>query len=78
MIWKASRVPRDAALFSNHDPSYEHEFIYFSPGAAKIAKSIVDEFKGIACSAPAFVGTALLIGHADARQSLLLKGSDRD
>ncbi|MGA9472150.1 MAG: hypothetical protein WBV36_06785 [Terriglobales bacterium] len=70
-IWMSEGAPRNAALFASHGSSHEDEFIYFSPAAVAIAKSVVDEFNGVSCSPPAHDGTILLIGHADAREFLL-------
>ena len=63
---EAHGSPPDAALFTNHDSSHEHEFIYLTPAAADIAKSIIRKFEGRACPPPKRAGTMLLVGHPDA------------
>jgi hypothetical protein len=78
VIWEAHGSPPDAALFSNHDSDHEHQFIYLSPAAARIAKSVIRKFEGVACLPPRRTGTILLAGHSDARESLLPKESDSD
>jgi len=70
VILQAHGAPKDAALFTNHAHNPDREYIYLSPGAALIARSIVDEFKAEVCSAPARDGTILLTGTADALQLL--------
>lgn len=78
IAWEAHGSQPDAALFTNHDSGHDHEFIYFSPGAAEIAKSIIRKFEGVACLPPERGGTMLLVGHPDARESLLPEGLDSD
>ncbi len=55
--------PKDAAMFSNREPSFPTCF-FFSPGAARIAKKVIDDYAGTECAAPSrdeltlFAGTA--------------------
>ena len=44
----AHKGPKDAALFTDHDGRFYNHFFYFTPVAAKIAKKVVDQFRGVA------------------------------
>jgi hypothetical protein len=73
----ANRSPKDAALFTNDSEDLKHCFYYFSPGAAAIAKALIETYKAVKCSAPVQGEVALLLGHADAPKTLLAKkGND--
>lgn len=71
-MFVANQSPKDAALFSDQDERLENHFFYFSPVAASIAKTVVDAFGGVRCSAPRLTNhMTLLVGHSDARDTLL-------
>ena len=72
VIFMAHKGPKDAALFSDHDARFYNHYYYFTPIAAEIAKTVVYQFRGIACPAPHLHdGMALLVGNSDARENLL-------
>jgi hypothetical protein len=71
VVFVAHKGPEDAALFTDHDERFYNHFYYFTPSAAEIAKTVVNQFRGVACPAPHLHdGMALLVGHSDARDLL--------
>jgi hypothetical protein len=50
-VFAATGAPKDAGLYKR-DKSQVYEY-YFSPGAAKIAKSLIVSYSGVECAAPA-------------------------
>lgn len=69
-LFMAALGPRDAAMFSNSDPVLDHQF-YFSPGAVRIAKTLIEINGGVPCQSPSASEVDLLVGEADARRLLL-------
>jgi hypothetical protein len=73
----ANRSPKDAAMFTSDPEDFHHCFYYFSPGAAAIAKALIENYKAVKCFAPTRGEVSLLVGHADALKTLLAKkGND--
>jgi hypothetical protein len=71
-LFIAHQAPREAALFTDHDDTFENHFYYFTPVGADIAKIVVNAFDGTVCPAPRrHDRMTLLVGHADARKDLL-------
>lgn len=72
-LFRIHGAPSNAALFTSHDDRFEKYFFYFSPGAAEIARSLVEGYSGVPCSAPVRDEhtPVLLVGHPDAREVLL-------
>jgi hypothetical protein len=66
-------APNNAALFTSHDEHFQKYYFYFSPGAAEIARSLVEAYSGVACAAPIRDEhtPVLLVGHSNAREALL-------
>jgi hypothetical protein len=65
-------APLNAALFTSRDARVTNYFYYFSPGAADIAKPLIESYGGVPTSPPILSDdTILLVGHSDARQNLL-------
>lgn len=65
----ATLSPRDAALF--HSTSIHQDLtLYFSPGAVRVAQSLIARYGGIPCEAPP-ASTGLLVGRDNARERLL-------
>lgn len=58
-------------MFTNHEKSFEKSFYYFSPGASAIAGSLIEKYSGVRCPAPEREAVTLLVGHSDARETLL-------
>jgi hypothetical protein len=65
--------PPDAALFVSRDDRFENYHFYFSPGAAQIARALMDKYSAEPCPAPLRdeYRPVLLVGHAEARETLL-------
>jgi hypothetical protein len=62
--------PPNAAIFGLRSDNQYHYCVYFSPGAARIAGSVIEHYSGVPCERPPR-NAALLVGHAGARESLL-------
>jgi hypothetical protein len=59
-------------MFSARDLSFDQLYLYFSPGAAKIAEALIDRYRGKPCEAPALSDRMhLAVGHAGARERML-------
>ena len=76
ILFMANAAPLDAAMFTNHDDDFKNYFYYFSPGAAQIARNLIEIYAGVQCSAPPRQGTALLVGHSGAHETLLPAGEN--
>jgi hypothetical protein len=63
--------PLDAAMFSERSEDFEEVFFYFSPGAARIATTLIESYKAVPCPAPLRENVALAAGDADALETLL-------
>jgi len=63
VIFMANGRPKGAAMFVDLDSIQGHHF-YFPPGAAKIARVIIQSFAGIQCPAPSLSSVGLLVGNA--------------
>ena len=59
--------PFDAAVFSQTSDKYESVYFYFSPAACQIAPALVEQFDGVPCSGPPFVGKLVALEIGDAR-----------
>src|SRR5437868_3415263 len=72
-LFQINGAPNNAALFTSHDDHFKKYYFYFSPGAAEIARSLVDAYSALACAAPIREENTpvLLVGHANAREALL-------
>jgi hypothetical protein len=70
-LFMANQAGPNVALFTNHDDDYKQVFYYFSPGAEQIAQSLIKSFAAVKCEAPKKQGTAMLVGHAGALDTLL-------
>jgi hypothetical protein len=72
-LFEIHGAPRNAALFTMHDDRFENYYFYFSPGAAKIGRSLVDGYSAEPCPPPLRdeYTPVLLVGHSDARETLL-------
>lgn len=62
--------PANAAMFKVTDNNLSKCYFYFSPGAVKIAGTLINSYGGAACERPPRTA-AFIVGDADARQSLL-------
>ena len=70
-IWLANGAPREAPLFATKAPK-DPCSIFFSPGAAKIGKILIEKYDAIQCKKPPKQEVGLLIGH-DSDSKLLEK-----
>jgi hypothetical protein len=72
-LFQINGAPNSAALFTSHDEHFKKYYFYFSPRAAQIARSLVDEYSGVPCAAPIVEENTpvLLVGHSHAREALL-------
>jgi len=69
-IWLANGAPKEAPLFASKAPK-DPCLIFFSPGAAKIGKILIEKYGGTQCEKPYKQEVGLLIGHDSDR--ILLK-----
>jgi hypothetical protein len=74
-LFITNAAPADAAVFTNHDESFDNHYYYFSPGAARIAYGLIQAYSGNECSAPLRGEVNLVVGHSQAPE-LLLRGPD--
>jgi hypothetical protein len=65
-LWLAHGGPRDAALFGPLVARRNAREFFFSPGAARIAASLIVQYSGVQCARPKAVGLALLVGDQSA------------
>ena len=63
-IFLATAGPRDAGLFSARNIMANEYF--FSPGAARIAMSVIRTYSGAECPAPRRSEVGILVSHAGA------------
>jgi hypothetical protein len=65
--------PEQCRPVYQHDEHFEKYYFYFSPGAAEIARSLLEAYSGDPCAAPIREEQTpvLLVGHSDAREALL-------
>ena len=70
-IWLANGAPKEAPLFATKAPK-DPCSIFFSPGAAKIGKILIEKYDAIQCKKPPKQEVGLLIGH-DSDSKLLEK-----
>ena len=61
-IWLANGAPKEAPLFATKAPK-DPCSIFFSPGAAKIGKILIEKYNAIQCKKPPKQEVGLLIGH---------------
>jgi hypothetical protein len=61
-LFAVNHAPADAALFTanREDTSYGY---FFSPGAARIASSLIARYGGVECAAPAVSDVTPLVGN---------------
>lgn len=63
--------PIDAALFEWHDEMLQTNVFFFSPAAAELVKTLIEQFGGIECAPPALSERLLLlVGHPSVRETL--------
>jgi hypothetical protein len=70
-IWLTNGAPKEAPLFATKAPK-DPCSIFFSPGAAKIGKILIEKYDAIQCKKPPKQEVGLLIGH-DSDSKLLEK-----
>jgi hypothetical protein len=70
-IWLANGAPKEAPLFATKAPK-DPCSIFFSPGAAKNGKILIEKYDAIQCKKPPKQEVGLLIGH-DSDSKLLEK-----
>lgn len=70
ILWITLGHPKDFALLHSK-ASTVPIIIYISPGASKVGASIIKKYQGTPCSAPPTSDAGLLIGYADAIETLL-------
>lgn len=63
-LFMAYRDHKDAAVFTNTNPSFS-AYYFFSPEAARIAKSVVERYAGMPCDAPSATEMALSLGNSN-------------
>jgi len=61
-IWFAKGAPKEAPLFASIAPK-DPCSIFFSPGAVKIGKILIEKYGGSQCEKPYKQKVGLLIGH---------------
>ncbi len=68
-LWTDKSAPKDAALFSSRFDG-KKSILYFSPGAVRVAHSLVESYAGVPCETPPR-NSVFLVGHQDAKAKLL-------
>jgi hypothetical protein len=67
-IFNAAGDPKDAAMFSSQVLT-DGAQLYFSPGAGRIAKSLLERYGGVPCKKPSFK-VYLMVGHSAEKEKL--------
>jgi hypothetical protein len=62
-LFAVNHAPADAALFTTNREGVAYPY-FFSPGAARIASSLIARYGGVKCSPPAAADVMLLVGNA--------------
>ena len=70
MLWARAGKPDDAALFANRLVTGGRH-IYFSPGACRVAPTLLERYVGLRCEKPAQIKPALLVEQPRAAARLL-------
>ena len=70
-LFTANVASKNAAMFGNRNEDLKNYFCYFSPDAVQIARIVIQTYGGVKCSAPMRGSVHLLVGHADAGDTLL-------
>ncbi len=70
LLWSDAGKPDDAALFTNRLVTGGRH-IYFSPGASRVAASLLERYLALRCDTPARIQPMLLVGHPQAATRLL-------
>ena len=71
VIFLTRQSPREAALFEWHDETLQTNVFFFSPAAAELVKTLIEQFGGIECAPPALSERlVLVVGHPSARKAL--------
>jgi hypothetical protein len=73
----ANAAPIDAAMFSQQSKDFESVFYYFSPGAIRIAGTLIESYNPVACEAPLQGTVSLAVGDARALY-ILLRRADQN
>ena len=60
--------PKDAAMFTTYTDHRAPYVYFFSPGAARLAKLLIDRYRGVECPAPKASELSLLVGNASLDQ----------
>ena len=64
--------PREAALFEWHDEMLQTNVFFFSPAAAELVRTLIEQFGGIECAPPILSERlVLLVGQPSVRETLL-------
>lgn len=69
-LFVAAGAPSDAGMFIRTEPGMPHVELLFSPGAYRIARSLVEANRGVPCEKPPKEGTHALVQKALARSPL--------
>jgi hypothetical protein len=72
-LFKANHAPKNAAMFTSRDESFENCSYYFSPGTIAFAEALIRAYSGVTCEPPLAEEVNLLVGHDGAAQTLLPK-----
>ena len=67
-LFIVSYGPKDAAVFTTYSDHRAPYVYFFSPGAASIAKLLIDRYRGVECPAPKASELSLLVGNASLDQ----------
>ena len=69
-LFRVNVPSKNAAMFGASDEDLNNYFCYFSPDAVQIARTVIQTYGGVKCSAPTRDSVHLLVGHADAGNTL--------
>lgn len=70
LLWSDAGKPDDAALFANRLVTGGRH-IYFSPGASRVAATLLERYVGLRCDKPTEITPSLLVGQPQAAARLL-------
>lgn len=62
ILFMANHGPKDAAMFTTAESRSPSDY-FFSPGAVRFSKALIDGFSGIECPALKAAGLSLLAGN---------------
>ena len=69
-LFLVAREPKDAAMFCGGFNRKNEYTLYFSPGAVRIAQTLMTTLSGVPCNLPP-KDVSLLVGHPSSQKELI-------